>query len=52
MSQPQNNVTVKLDLELPADRVLAAELDLIEAHLAALIRQVLLQEDDRSETKE
>jgi hypothetical protein len=51
LSQPDNNVTVKLDLELPADRVLAAELDLIEAHLAALI-QALLQEDDRSEPKE
>ena len=50
MSQPDNPFTVKLDLELPADRVLAAELDLIEAHLAALIREMLLQEDHTSET--
>ena len=52
MSQPDNNVTVKLELELPTDRVLAAELDLIEAHLAALIREVLLHEDDAREPKE
>ena len=51
MSQRNDNVTVKLELELPADRVLAAELDLIEAHLAALIQHALLHEDERNVTE-
>jgi hypothetical protein len=47
LSQPENDVSVKLELELPADRVLAAEVDLIEKHLSALIQQVL--QDDAQE---
>jgi hypothetical protein len=51
--QPDNErdpvLTVTLDLEIPNDRVCMAELDLIEAHLAELIRELLCQPDEDRE---
>lgn len=41
MTQQDAELTATLELELPADRILPAELDLIEAHLYALIQQML-----------
>ena len=45
MTQQQTALTATLDLELPADQIQTAELDLIEFYLSDLIRAVLLQED-------
>ncbi len=51
--QPDNErdspLTVTLDLEIPNDRVCMAEIDLIEAHLGELIRELLSQPDEDRE---
>ena len=48
MSKLPSKLPVALDLELPEDQISPAELDLIEAHFADLIQQVLAEaESDR-----
>lgn len=49
MSHHHHDVVVAVDLELPEDRVFAPELDLIQAHLADLIRSILFQAEDEEE---
>ena len=40
-SEHNPTLTVNLDLEIPKNRVCTAEIDLIEGHLAELIRELL-----------
>lgn len=42
MSKTLAELSVALNLELPEDQIAPAELDLIEAHFADLIRRVLI----------
>jgi hypothetical protein len=46
LSKAPSALTVALDLKLPEDQIAEAELDLIEAHFAELLRQIL----DEAET--
>jgi hypothetical protein len=43
--QHDTQIAVTLDLEVPQDRVFPEELELFEAHLSALIQQVLAQDN-------
>ena len=49
MSNPRPALAVTLDLELPEDQIARAELDLIEAHFADLLLQVLAEVETERE---
>jgi hypothetical protein len=49
LSKALSDLTVALDLELPEDQIVPAELDLIEAHFADLIQQMLAEADTERE---
>lgn len=49
MSKPPAALAVALDLTLPEDQIAPAELDLIEAHFADLIRRVLIDAESERE---
>ena len=52
MSKLPSALAVDLDLELPEDQIAPAELDLIEAHFADLIQQVLAEADTEREVSD
>ena len=43
MSEPDQNLAIDFELDVPDEDVLQAELDLIEAHFSPLIRQLLTE---------
>lgn len=47
--QQSDPIIVTMDVELPADRMLGAELDLIERHLGDLLQEMLLLDNDSKE---
>lgn len=49
MSNAPSDLTVSLDLKLPEDQIAEAELDLIEAHFAEALREVLDEAETQSE---
>ncbi len=45
MPQQNSEVSVEFSLDIPQDAVSCEELDLIQAHFAGLIRQLLIELD-------
>ena len=49
MSKTLDDLTVRLDLELPEDQIAAAELDLIETHFGEIVQRVLAEAETDTE---
>ena len=45
MRRQNHDIAVELELEVPQDAVSCEELDLIQAHFAGLLRQLLIETD-------
>jgi hypothetical protein len=43
VSEPEQNVAISFELDVPHEAVSGEELDLIEAHFSPLIRQLLTE---------